>query len=109
MVNRLLTRTKNDDQKWDSLPSGFEFGTSGKKFRYFVGSIDKDDLAPHALEVWKIRDDVEDHQQSSTPLQVIHTSEFDEINGPLQELYELVKRKALNIDEITAELLSDLD
>lgn len=103
LLNNLLNLTNSRAVSWSPYQGEHEFKTSGRKFDYYIASVDRDDFAPYALEIWKTASE----GNSETPLQTIKTAEFGELNEALRDLYDAVKRRTLNIDGISRDILND--
>lgn len=110
LLERLIVRTLSGESIWEPAGHEYEFKTRGKKYVYFIASGDRDDLAPHLLEVWTGDPTGEPlFVTDAVKLQTVVTLQGASHNALLRQLYDEAKRRALDIETVAAEILADFD
>jgi hypothetical protein len=107
---RLVTATQDKKITWSTRDevsvSQYAFKVRVGRFGYTIASVDKDDLPPYQLEVFRFASDEEgapvEPVTSWTSLDVPIT--FD----PMQNLYQEAKRQTLGADDLLDEMFADL-
>jgi hypothetical protein len=105
LIRRLHNATADGKLDWEKGRDEYVFACSVGKFGYSLLSRDQDDYAPFVLRVFDERQGVE----VGEVLQEIETSEGSGYNTDLFDLYWLVKRRTLNLDQVAAEIFDALD
>lgn len=111
LLEQLVQRSESREQVWTVFKGDFEFKTNGKKYFYYISCRDEDDLPPHAFEIWRDESDqpASEPSEDSPILSILTDRSQPELNDLLVRLYRAAKIRALDIDTVSAELLSDLD
>lgn len=107
IVRRLTERTRGGRLAWEKWEGGGDqYWTTTANFIYYVKSRDQDGVAPFNLEVWRRRVGDDD-----SPAMVDELSSADSplYRQELIDLYELARAKALRVDTLKNDILSDLE
>lgn len=107
VVERLIRGTARDKYRWEETPNNdYRFVLLATPFAFAVLSLDRDDYAPYALEVYNVAHD----GAVIKKLQSIETTPEDgDLSEALEELYTMVKRKTLDLDSVAKDLFAALD
>lgn len=112
LVRRLLFASEQGSVDWQTTDREHAFRTSVGKTPIVVASQDDDGAFPWTLQIMDTQGDVVDSLTSQTTTVRDATGRLtkraSEWNGDLRNLYEMARRKALNIDVVVDELLSQL-
>lgn len=105
LVERLLRGTIKGRYEWRQIgDSEYDFILSADRFGFVVRSSDRDDFAPHELDIFALQG------EKPRKLQVIATdSQNPDISEYLAEIYAAVKRRVLRLDHMVDDLFGALD
>lgn len=104
LLKRLLAGTQSNQLAWQqSESSAYVFHAEVGRFTYVIASTDTDDVAPYRLAIYD--------NTVSTPSKVheVITSDWGRANNDLAALYVFVKKRHLGIENVAADIFSELD
>lgn len=105
LAAKLLHLTREGNLDWKpSEGNDYRFKVRNRKYGYAISSRDQDDLHPYELEIWSF---VEGDQ--GRLLQETLSPDVNGLGDIVGELYALVKRSVLGVDEVAQDLFDELD
>jgi hypothetical protein len=106
LAERLIALTEAGAMAWQSSKQDphYRFFSRSPEFTFIVASRDLDDLAPHILRVL---------DRTKSPVRLLQEVDTQftppEVAAPIADLYDLVKRKTLELDETAERVFKSLD
>jgi hypothetical protein len=111
LTNRLIAGTELGQVDWQTTDNETAFVCTLRAASVAITSVDDDGVSPFSLLILDQSGDVVD--SLTTRVQRLPAQDSGQIrvapwNEPLERLYEVARRNALNIDKIVDELLAEL-